>query len=82
MRKALSGIGILAFGTLIVGISGCSTFSPSNAPVDCDAVKNQEQAGFTDVKIASDLGSTVDKVAACHGPKTAVAPALMVGFAC
>jgi hypothetical protein len=56
------------------GISGCSVFSTSNAPVDCDAVKNQEQAGFTDAKIASDLGSTVDKVAACHGPKTAVGP--------
>jgi len=55
-------------------ISGCSTFSASNAPVDCDAVKNQQQAGFSDAKIASDLGSTVDKVAACHGPKTAVGP--------
>ena len=64
------------FGMLIVvgGMSGCSVFSTSNAPVDCDAVKNQEQAGFTDAKIASDLGSTVDKVAACHGPKTAAGP--------
>ena len=55
------------FGMLILagGMSGCSVFSASNAPVDCDAVKNQEQAGFTDAKIASDLGSTVDKVAAC-----------------
>ena len=64
------------FGMLILGgaMSGCSMFSASNAPVDCDAVKNQEQAGFSDAKIASDLGSTVDKVAACHGPKTAVGP--------
>jgi hypothetical protein len=64
------------FGMVILTgvISGCSMFSASNAPVDCDAVKNQEQAGFTDAKIASDLGSTVDKVAACHGPKTAVGP--------
>lgn len=64
------------FGMLILagGMSGCSVFSTSNAPVDCDAVKNQEQAGFSDVKIASDLGSTVDKVAACKGPKTAVGP--------
>ena len=64
------------FGMLILagGISGCSMFSPSNAPVDCNAVKNQEQAGFSDAKIASDLGSTVDQVAACHGPKTAVGP--------
>lgn len=59
---------------LLPSLPGCSTFSPSNAPVDCDAVKNQEQAGFSDAKIASDLGSTVDKVAACHGPKTAVGP--------
>ena len=64
------------FGMLILvgGMSGCSTFSTSNAPVDCDAVKNQEQAGLSDAKIASDLGSTVDKVTACHGPKTAVGP--------
>jgi hypothetical protein len=64
------------FGMLILagGMSGCSMFSTSNAPVDCDAVKNQQQAGFSDAKIASDLGSTVDKVAACHGPKTAVGP--------
>jgi len=59
---------------LAAGISGCSLFSTSNAPVDCDAVKNQEQAGLSDAKIASDLGSTVDKVTACHGPKTAVGP--------
>jgi len=64
------------FGMLILigGMSGCSMFSPSNPPVDCNAVKNQEQAGFSDAKIASDLGSTVDQVAACHGPKTAVGP--------
>ena len=64
------------FGMLILagGISGCSMFSASNAPVDCNAVKNQEQAGFSDAKIASDLGSTVDQVAACHGPKTAAGP--------
>jgi len=64
------------FAMLILagGISGCSMFSASNAPVDCNAVKNQEQAGFTDAKIASDLGSTVDQVAACHGPKTAAGP--------
>ena len=64
------------FGMLILigGMSGCSMFSPSNAPVDCNAVKNQEQAGFSDAKIASDLGSTVDQVAACHGPKTAAGP--------
>ena len=67
-------IATLGMVILVGGMSGCSVFSASNAPVDCDAVKNQEQAGFTDAKIASDLGSTVDKVAACHGPKTAVGP--------
>jgi hypothetical protein len=66
----------VTFGLLVLtgGISGCSVFSTSNAPVDCDAVKNQEQAGFSDAKIASDLGSTVDKVAGCHSPKTATGP--------
>ncbi len=76
MRVA-SNLGLMAaFGMLLLagGTSGCSTFSPSNAPVDCDAVKNQQQAGFSDAKIAADLGSTVDKVAACHGPKTAAGP--------
>ena len=73
MRKVLAkprvsaAIGMLV---LVGGVSGCSMFSPSNAPVDCDAVLNQEQAGFTDAKIASDLGASVDKVEACHGPKT------------
>jgi hypothetical protein len=64
----------LGFLLLTCGISSCSMFSPSNAPVDCNAVKNQEQAGFTDAKIASDLGAPVDQVEACHGPKTAVGP--------
>jgi hypothetical protein len=65
-----------SFGTLILasGISACSMFSAANVPVDCNAVKNQEQAGYTDAKIASDLGASVDQVAACHGPKTAVGP--------
>ena len=31
MRKMLSKLGILVFGTLIVGISGCSMFSRQNA---------------------------------------------------
>jgi hypothetical protein len=76
MRKLSSltiaaGLGITG---LLCGISGCSMFSPNNVPVDCNAVKNQEQAGDTDAKIAKDLGASVDQVAACHGPKTAVGP--------
>ena len=63
-----------ALSILAYGLNGCGSLSPSNAPVDCDAVKNQVQAGYTDAKIASDLGTTVDKVAACHGPKTATGP--------
>jgi hypothetical protein len=77
MREVLNKMKIAAtFGTMIMagGLLGCSMFSASNAPVDCDAVKNQQQAGFSDAKIASDLGTSVDKVAACHGPKTAVGP--------
>lgn len=65
---------LLALLFLLSSLSGCSMFSASNAPVDCDAVKNQEQAGFSDAKIASDLSTSVEKVAACHGPKTAVGP--------
>jgi hypothetical protein len=52
---------------MIVGIAGCSATSPSNVPVDCDVVKQQTQAGQTDVQIASNLSTSVDKVAACHG---------------
>ena len=77
MREVLNKMKIAAtFGTMIMagGLLGCSMFSASNAPIDCDAVKNQQQAGFSDAKIASDLGTSVDKVAACHGPKTAVGP--------
>jgi hypothetical protein len=61
-----------AFGMaiLIGGLSGCSMFSASNAPIDCDVVKTQIAAGKTDAQIASDLSAPVDKVAACHGPET------------
>lgn len=69
--KIAAYLGLLS---LACGLPGCSTFSPSNAPTDCDAVKNQQQAGFSDAQIASNLGTTIDKVAACHGPKTAVGP--------
>ena len=73
MRKALNKTGIAAaFGVLILlgELSGCSMFSTSNAPVDCDIVKTQLSAGKSDAQVASDLGAPVDKVAACHGPET------------
>jgi hypothetical protein len=69
VRKTLrlsSASGLLA---MAVGFSGCSMFSPSDVPVDCDVVKTQLAAGQTDAQIASNLSSTVDKVAACHGPE-------------
>ena len=61
-----------ASGLLVMaaGISACSMFSASNVPIDCDVVKTQLQAGQTDDQIASNLSTTPDKVAACHGPST------------
>lgn len=61
----------VACGTLILaGLSGCSMFSTSNLPVDCNAVKVQRESGKTDVQIASDLGAEVAKVNACgSGPE-------------
>ena len=53
---------------VVVGISGCSMFSTSNDPVDCNIVKTQQAAGQTDDQIASNLNASEDKVAACHGP--------------
>jgi hypothetical protein len=56
---------------LACAISQCSMFSTAKVPVDCDVVKNQQQAGLTDAAIATNLGTSVDQVAACHGPKKA-----------
>jgi hypothetical protein len=81
-RKVRNKIWIsIVSGLLIVcaGLSGCSMFSPSNTPIDCDVVKTQLQAGQTDAQIASNLSASADQVAACHGPehdtnKTTVLP--------
>lgn len=73
MRKVLNKTGIsAALGVLILvsELVGCSMFSTSNAPIDCDLVKQQVAAGKSDAQVASDLGAPVDKVAACHGPET------------
>jgi len=64
---------------VVVGLSGCSMFSTSNDPVDCNIVKTQQAAGQTDAQIASNLNASEDKVAACHGAehdtnKTTVVP--------
>jgi cytochrome c553 len=60
-----------ASGLLVVaaGLSGCSAFSASDVPVDCNVVKTQTAAGQSDAQIASNLSTSVDKVAACHGPE-------------
>ena len=50
---------------VVVGLSGCSMFSPSNDPVDCNIVKTQRAAGQTDAQIATNLNASADKVAAC-----------------
>ena len=50
---------------VVVGLSGCSMFSTSNDPVDCNIVKTQRAAGQTDAQIASNLNASADKVAAC-----------------
>jgi hypothetical protein len=81
-RKARNKLWISAASGLLIlaaGLSGCSTFSPSNDPVDCNIVKTQVAAGQTDAQIASNLSASEDKVAACHGPehdtnKTTIVP--------
>lgn len=71
MLKVVSNFGVAAaLGTLMLaGFAGCSMFSPSNAPVDCNVVKTQAAAGKTDAQIAGDLGAKESEVAACHGPE-------------
>ena len=82
-RKARNGVWISTASALVivaVGLSGCSTFSTSNDPVDCNIVKTQRAAGQTDAQIATNLNASADKVAACsNGPehdtnKTTVIP--------
>jgi hypothetical protein len=71
-RKVRSALFISAASGLLVvaaGLSGCSMFSPSNVPVDCDIVKTQTAAGQTDAQIAANLNANPEEVAACHGPK-------------
>jgi hypothetical protein len=71
MHKILKKLDVAAvLGTLLLaGVSGCSMFSASNAPVDCNIVKTQASAGKTDAQIATDLGAKESEVAACHGPE-------------
>ncbi len=70
MYKVTNRLGVAAaLGTfMLAGGSGCSMFSASNAPIDCNVVKTQAAAGKTDAQIASDLGAKESDVAACHGP--------------
>jgi hypothetical protein len=71
-RKVRNSLWISAASGMLFmagGLFGCSAFSPSNVPVDCDIVKTQAQAGQSDAQIAANLNASVDKVAACHGPE-------------
>lgn len=64
------------------GLSGCSTFNTSHAPIDCNVVQTQAAAGKTDDQIAANLNAgsndpgmqqtkiTVADVAACRGGET------------
>ena len=67
-RKVRNGLWIPTASALLImaaGLSGCSMFSTSNDPVDCNIVKTQRAAGQTDAQIASNLSASADKVAAC-----------------
>jgi uncharacterized metal-binding protein len=71
MYKVVCNVGVAAtLGALMLaGVSGCSMFSATNTPVDCNVVKTQQEAGKTDAQIATDLGAKETEVAACHGPE-------------
>jgi hypothetical protein len=66
-RKIRSGLWIASISGLLIVAAGCSTFSTSNDPVDCNIVKTQRAAGQTDAQIATNLNASADKVAACGG---------------
>jgi len=71
-RRTRSGLWISSVSGLLIvaaGFSGCSMFSTSNDPVDCNIVKTQMAAGQSDIQIASNLNASIDKVDACHGPE-------------
>lgn len=70
IRRSLSISAASGLLVMAAGFAGCSMFSASNVPVDCDVVKQQVQAGQSDTQIAANLSTTEDKVAACHGPET------------
>jgi formate-dependent nitrite reductase cytochrome c552 subunit len=71
MRKMANKLAVAAtLGSLmLMGVAGCSMFSASNTPVDCNVVKTQAEAGKTDAQIATDLGAKESEVASCHGPE-------------
>jgi hypothetical protein len=66
--KGRNGLWISTASALLIvaaGLSGCSMFSTSNDPVDCNVVKTQRAAGQNDPQIASNLNASIDKVSAC-----------------
>jgi len=72
MLKVAGKLGVGAtLGTLMLaGIAGCSMFSPTGTPVDCNIVKTQREAGKTDAQIATDLSAKESEVAACSGAES------------
>jgi hypothetical protein len=67
-RNGRNGLWISTASALLIvaaGLSGCSMFSTSNDPVDCNIVKTQKAAGQNDAQIASNLNASIDKVDAC-----------------
>jgi hypothetical protein len=72
MHKSVSKLGLAAaLGSLLMGAAGCSMFSATNTPVDCNVVKTQREVGKTDAQIATDLSAKESEVAACaSGPET------------
>ena len=61
-------LSLFVFAMMLSAASaGCSMFSTSDVPVDCDLVRTQRQAGQSDAQIASNLSYPADKVAACQG---------------
>jgi hypothetical protein len=73
MHKLVCRFGAAAIlgALMLTGVSGCSMFSATNTPVDCNVVKTQRDAGKTDTQIASNLSVKESEVAACSsGPET------------
>ena len=72
-KRYRTKLSLIAFAMTLSAVSaGCSTFSTTDVPVDCDLVRTQRNAGQSNAQIAANLSYPQDKVAACQGaPKSA-----------